>query len=142
MCFESSFHALTLKKNKIQLGLAKHIFKLWPDADVYSERKLVPGGWKKHTSYSVPGTIDVRRGKRGVINLFGQNVPGKIERDDSNRKLSISATKALRLKWFDSAVQEIAKIQDLKSVAFPYEIGCGLAGTYFSIRTSHSHLFK
>ena len=79
---------------------------------MYSERKLVPGGWKKHTSYSTPGTIDVRRGKRGVINLFGQNVPGKIERDDSNRKLSISATKALRLKWFDSAVKEIAKIKD------------------------------
>ena len=70
----------------------------------------------------------MRRGKRGVINLFGQNVPGKIERDDSNRKLSIPATKSLRLKWFDSAVKEIAKIKDLDSVAFPYEIGCGLAG--------------
>jgi hypothetical protein len=71
----------------------------------------------------------VRRGPRGVINLFGQNVPGKVERDNkTNRKLSIPATKALRLKWFDSCCKQIAGIRDLKSVAFPYEIGCGLAG--------------
>ena len=33
-----------------------------------------------------------------------------------------------RLNWFKSCIDKISKIPDLKQVAFPYGIGCGLAG--------------
>eukprot|EP00939_MAST-03C_sp_MAST-3C-sp1_P001785 g1785.t1 len=122
------------------LGLAKHIFKKWPHADCYSERKP----WVKGKVYSTPGTIDVRKQRRpgsldtsdesrGVINLFGQDMPGTIEKELRGKivgkKKRAAASKEQRRLWFASAVRDIAtKIPGIKSVAFPFEIGCGLAG--------------
>ena len=33
-----------------------------------------------------------------------------------------------RLFWFQQCLNEISSIKDLKSIAFPYLIGCGMAG--------------
>jgi hypothetical protein len=33
-----------------------------------------------------------------------------------------------RLKWFKATLKQIAQLPELESVAFPYQIGCGLAG--------------
>lgn len=106
------------------LGLAKHIFNKWPHANCYAERQP----WKKNTVYSKPGTADIRRGSRGIINMMGQDMPGKYEKDDQGRKLNSHATKQLRLSFFESVLDEIAAVPDLKSLAFPYQVGCGLAG--------------
>jgi len=115
------------------LGLAKLIFKKWPHADCYKER--IPG-WVKGRSYSVPGSIDVRGGvpgQRGIINLMGQDAPGKREKavkkaqegDGGGAPLS---SKQQREQWFAAAVQKIALIPGITSVAFPFQVGCGLAG--------------
>jgi hypothetical protein len=37
-------------------------------------------------------------------------------------------TPQMRHGWFVSALMKIQDIPDLESVAFPYKIGCGLAG--------------
>ena len=33
-----------------------------------------------------------------------------------------------RIVWFEKCLDKIGKIKNIKSVAFPYKIGCGLAG--------------
>jgi O-acetyl-ADP-ribose deacetylase (regulator of RNase III) len=103
-------------------GLAYSLFGSFPHADTYtvpSDPKLAPMPPKR-----VPGTLTLHGGPgtdlRGVINLYGQDAPGKA---------SVAAeTKAQRLTWFTNALLQLADVPNLKSVAFPHGIGCGLAG--------------
>ena len=102
-------------------GLAYSLFGSFPHADTYtvpSDPKLAPMPPKR-----VPGTLTVHGGPgtglRGVINLYGQDAPGKA---------SAAETKAQRLTWFQNALLQLADVTDLKTVAFPHGIGCGLAG--------------
>jgi O-acetyl-ADP-ribose deacetylase (regulator of RNase III) len=87
-------------------GLSAKIFKQFPNANIY----------KKEIKRS-PGTIIV---KDNIINLFGQIKPGKPNKDDD--------TLQIRIKWFNSGLNMIGNLKDIKSVAIPYKIGCGLAG--------------
>lgn len=93
--------------SKKSLGLAKQIFDKYPWANVYNSDEE-----------RVPGTILVR-GK--VINMIAQIYPGS----PSEKGLDTSAN---RMLMFKTCLEEIEKIHDLKSIAFPYRIGCGLAG--------------
>ena len=107
------------------VGLAKHIFKKYPHSDVYTCRHP----WKPNTEYDTPGSITIRggggTGLRGVVNLFGQNFQSKKEKHVK----TVEESRALRLKWFKMGLDEIRKqLPDLKSIAFPFQIGCGLAG--------------
>lgn len=90
-------------------GLYSDIIARYPDADVYKTRDRVPG------------TISVNG---GVIAMFAQYRPGK-NRNGENRE-----------EWFRLCLAEISKL-DIDSIAFPYGIGCGLAGgnwsTYFEM---------
>ena len=102
------------------MGLAKILFEKFPHADVYAER--VP--FVKGTQYSVPGTIEVRGDgadleNRGVVNLMGQDRGGKPKS---------KAQKERRAEWFASGLQAIAEMDHLESIAFPFKIGCGIAG--------------
>lgn len=101
------------------LGLSAQVFKAFPWANIYAERK----------SRSIPGTIDVRE-KDGkiIVNLFGQLYPGKPTSYES---------KEMRLKWFKNGLDllssyiknsRVTSPNHINSVAFPYKIGCGLAG--------------
>jgi len=95
-------------------GLSSAIFKRWPHAEAYKGR----------SRNSQPGTIDVKGEegkKRLVINLFGQYGPGK-------PKASGNDTKQSRANYFRQGLDSIAKLPNLKSLAFPFHIGCGLAG--------------
>eukprot|EP00040_Diaphanoeca_grandis_P039976 m.260805 g.260805 ORF g.260805 m.260805 type:complete len:227 (-) comp40668_c0_seq1:103-783(-) len=101
-------------------GIAKTIFQQWPHADVYRERA------QKGVTHSL-GTIVVRggtAGRRGVINLFGQHSPGKPRPTGSD-------TPASRLKAFENCLEEMKDIVGLESVAFPFQIGSGLAGGHW-----------
>lgn len=102
-------------------GLAYSLFGSFPHADTYtlpSDPKIAPMPPKR-----VPGTLTLHGGPgtglRGVVNLYGQDAPGKA---------STAETKAQRLTWFQDALLQLADVPDLKSVAFPHGIGCGLAG--------------
>lgn len=90
--------------------LAKAIFTKYPWADIYRTR----------ISPDRPGTIIIReQGEKYIIALLGQYLPGTPSKKDPAYK---------RIKYFQSGLLEIEKIQDLESIAFPYGIGCGAAG--------------
>lgn len=95
-------------------GLARHLFDKFPYADTYKDR----------TEEDKPGTIVVRGNgddQRYVINLMGQYYPGSYSPNTDNDNANKRKT------YFFKALLEIAKIEDLESVAFPYRIGCGIA---------------
>jgi O-acetyl-ADP-ribose deacetylase (regulator of RNase III) len=93
------------------LGLSKAIFTAFPHADVYSDGTI-----------RRPGTILVRgdgKTQRFVINLFGQRRPGRA---------TASEPASVREQWFRDGLNDINKLEGLTSIAFPYGVGCGLAG--------------
>ena len=93
-------------------GLARHLFDKFPHADTYANREEM----------DKPGTIVVRgngEDQRYVINLMGQRLPGGPGKYDSPQD---------RKSYFFKGLLEIAKIEDLESVAFPTFIGCGIGG--------------
>lgn len=96
-------------------GLARHLFDKFPYADTYRNRE----------KEDVPGTIVVRgngEDQRYVINLMGQYFPGSYapNTDKDNE--------AKRRYYFFKGLLKISEIEDLKSVAFPTFIGCGIGG--------------
>lgn len=101
-------------------GLAKDMFDKFPYANIYSSRD----------ESDVPGTIVVCGDgleNRYVINMLSQYYPGKPK--FPNSQLDGSYT---REKYFKQALFQISKLDKLESVAFPYMIGCGLAGGIWS----------
>lgn len=98
-------------------GLAYSIFHKFPYADVR----------EKHLNgHSEPGTIDIHgngKDQRYVINLFGQYYPGE-PRYPGSKKDGYDA----RIYYFMRGLDEVFSIPGIESVAFPWMIGCGLAG--------------
>jgi O-acetyl-ADP-ribose deacetylase (regulator of RNase III) len=116
-------------------GISTAIFKKFPYANVYKSRLpprctcsfSVGGAVRcKCARRDLPGTIDVHpvpgRGgfQRGVINMIAQVYPGTA-RFKGDLPLD-------RVGYFQQCLDKIAEIPKLHSVAFPYRIGCGLAG--------------
>lgn len=99
---------------RVARGLAAALFAAHPYADTYACR-----GERR------PGTIDVfwpaeGRGVPGVINCNAQRGPGRPRgRADSAEQ---------RLIWFQECLAQISRLEGLQSVAFPHNVGCGLAG--------------
>ena len=101
--------------------LAGDLFVRFPYANIYAERRM------RINKQDMPGTILVRgsdhRKDRFVINMLGQRYPGASKYDND--------TYAMRQEWFQSALNEISLIANLKSIAFPKNIGCGAAGGHW-----------
>lgn len=91
-------------------GLSADIAKTFPHADFYTLR----------TSPSIPGTIEVRggKGKRFVCAMYAQYYPGPPRNGDTSDQ---------REGWFRECLDRISKIKNLRHIAFPDKIGCGLA---------------
>ena len=90
---------------------------------MYAERRP----FVKGTQYSVPGTIEVRGhgpgpDNRGVINLMGQDAGGPCKR---------KGQREARAEYFALGLSAIAALDDLTSIAFPHNIGCGIAGGHW-----------
>jgi len=103
--------------------LAKTIFVKFPYANIYKERAGISDLPKKTEQ---PGMIVVRGNgvdERFVIGMIGQYYPGKPKYPNSTRD-----GYRVRKEYFKKCLGEIAKINGLESVAFPYGIGCGAAG--------------
>lgn len=95
-------------------GIAAKIFQKYPYANSYITR----------ANYSSPGTIEIfgnNQNQRYIINMYAQFNPGKPD----NSKID---NQEIRKRYFYNCLKEIAKIKDLESIAFNYNIGCGLAG--------------
>lgn len=118
-------HQTNCKTRGNGMGLAKHIFEKYPDANTYKNRKIP----------SRPGSIDV---SGNVINMNAQFNPGKAKNSKMRRK---------RIVWFQQCLKKISEIEGIESIAFPFKIGCGLAGgdwkiyknliDYFAKRNPH-----
>jgi O-acetyl-ADP-ribose deacetylase (regulator of RNase III) len=94
-------------------GIAKQIFDKFPYSDTYHNR----------TKSSEPGTIQVLGDgsvNRFIINMYAQYYPGKPGYGIDSKEM--------REKYFHQCLMQIAKISNLESIAFNWNIGCGLAG--------------
>uniref|UniRef100_A0A6C0JTN7 Macro domain-containing protein n=1 Tax=viral metagenome TaxID=1070528 RepID=A0A6C0JTN7_9ZZZZ len=112
-------------------GLSAAIFEKYPKADIYSQR--IPVGKRNlavEPDRGTPGTIIV---KGRVVNMLGQWRPGKgTELYARHYPESVPReNKIQREAWFASCLVHLEKYMlehDKTSVAFPYFIGCALAG--------------
>jgi hypothetical protein len=89
-------------------GLAKEIFNKYPSSNCYTTSDI-----------RIPGRILV---KGNVVNLFGQNTPGKPKTYE---------TKIHREEWFQKGLDELRiymTFHQINEVSFPFLIGCGMAG--------------
>ena len=119
-------------------GLALGVSEKMPYGCPYKERQRMPPSNKFAipAHRATPGTIDVRRPPASaagrtpiVIAMFAQwemGLPGKYNRVQPAPPSDSASTRA---GWFRQCLGAIAAIDPpLASIAFPYEIGCGLAG--------------
>jgi O-acetyl-ADP-ribose deacetylase (regulator of RNase III) len=106
------------------LGLAKSLFDRFPQSNIYSHRPY-PYVAKGD---DLPGHIVIRG---NVIGLLAQYYPGR-----SNEKSLIDSS-IVREGYFWQCLRQIAKIENLESIAFPFRIGCGLSagnwGKYYKM---------
>lgn len=112
-------------------GLAYYIFKKFPYSDIYSER---PYPFKVSRSH-FPGNIILKgngEDQRFIINAIAQYYPGKPVND-----IHILDGKKIREGYFRMCLSKISNIDNLESIAFPFGMGCGLAGgdwdTYYNM---------
>lgn len=108
--------------SRLSNHLAKSIFKKFPYADIYSERA-------KGNYVHIPGELYIRgngEGQRYIINITSQVLPGAPRKGNIGR-LQISDDSETRLRLFSGCLSQIANIKRLKSIAFPWRIGCGAA---------------
>lgn len=110
-------------------GLSKTIFNKYPYSDIYGIR---------NNYTDIPGTIIVLGdgiNNRYVINMMSQFYPGKARYGND--------TIVKRREWFWKCLYKISQIQEIESISFPYNIGCGLAGgnwnEYFTMIQSFSN---
>jgi len=108
-------------------GLSSLIFEKFTYADIYSSR----------SKPDKLGTIIVcgnsNQAQRYVINMLAQYYPGKPRFYPEKSRSYPGHTRdseERRLQAFQQCLDQIAQIPDIsgKSIAFPYGIGCGLAG--------------
>ena len=102
--------------SKRSAHLSKDMFEKFPYADVYTGR-IIPNEL---------GTIKIcgnGQDQRYVINMFGQYFPGTCKYPNGSKD-----NPKLRENSFQKCLEQIEKINNLKEIAFPYQIGCGAAG--------------
>lgn len=120
-------HQTNCVSNGGAAGIARAIFDQFPYADCYS-RRINP---------DVPGTIDICGGEfaRHIINMHAQFYPGSPQYPHSNKDGYV-----VREQYFQQCLDLIGALDKLQSVAFPWMIGCGIAGgswpTYLTMLTN------
>ena len=110
-------------------GLYTALVAKYPYCDVYSRRR-------ESSSRPRLGSLEVCEPENGTLPkiacLYAQLGPGKPGQASKKYGVKASADSAAkRLEYFNlslDALAEAATVGDWKQVAFPYNIGCGLAG--------------
>jgi len=101
-------------------GLAEAVFRKWPHTNTYGKRPNT----RKVGDYDIFRVNQQGCKDRFVVNLYGQNLPSRA---------SSYETESQRLYWFKTACDKLAtQVQPQTIVAFPYYIGCGLAGGHWT----------
>ena len=137
-------NCLTVKAH----GLSSKIAFTYPWADIYSKRKAI--GMRnlatEHTR-GVPGNIVIYNNHSGfhVVCMQAQWEYGKCYQSYRQRIKPYFDTPDQRLQWFKECLNALGQREDLKKLAFPEKIGCGLGGghwpTYLSLIENFATLF-
>lgn len=127
-------NCLTVKSH----GLSKSISDKWPEADIYSKRNKQTPNLAIKQDRGTPGTCLIipltNTSKcKYVASILGQWKPGKIYSVYNYPKFVLPETSIQRELWFKQGLLDLeTQLNDLNiqsiSIAFPYRIGCGLAG--------------
>lgn len=103
-------------------GLAYYIFKKFPHSDIYKHRpfpyKAVGDDFPGHCIIKGDGKKD-----RFVVNMIAQYYPGS-----PTNIISLLDGLQVREGYFNTCLKQLLHMPDVESIAFPYKIGCGLAG--------------
>jgi O-acetyl-ADP-ribose deacetylase (regulator of RNase III) len=114
-------------------GLSADMFKKFPYADVYSTRQQLENrNLAVPKDRGTPGEIVVTTQPNSptIIGLYGQYDYGRPNKSCYNSTIEQDNLE-LREKWFQTCLDKLKKYlvdNKHKRVAFPYKIGCGLAG--------------
>jgi len=92
-------------------GIARKIFLHHPYSNVYEETTRQCG------NIEIRG--DLSKGQRVIIAMFAQYYPGKPCPKDTYEE---------RKEWFEECLEAISELRSDYDIAFPWCIGCGLAG--------------
>lgn len=127
-------NCLTVKPH----GLSKIISDKWEEADIYSKRnKIGHRNLATEEDRGVPGTcliikLEKESNCKYVASIFGQWKPGKVDSIYNYPKSQLLETSEQRERWFERGLEDLEiklkGLNEIKRVAFPYCIGCGLAG--------------
>ena len=111
-------------------GLAKTIKDVL-GVDPYGHRKRLSNNCAIERDRDEVGTCKIQKARNGtlVANLFAQYSPGKpgvyFQKQGAD-------TREAREQWFQLALEDLSEElharPDVKTIAFPFGIGCGLAG--------------
>jgi O-acetyl-ADP-ribose deacetylase (regulator of RNase III) len=103
-------------------GLYYHLTKRFTYADFYASR---PANFRPKSGNAFPGNIVISGDgeQRKVIGLIAQYFPGRPKADSLTLDGHIA-----RKTYFRMCLAKISVIKGLESIAFPFGIGCGLAG--------------
>ena len=124
-------------------GICQFIFAKYPYAEVYKKRPALSSDDEKLAKErNEPGTIEVRepgKNKTGpvVACLMAQIAPGKPGVWAREYKINRAEdTVEKRLSYFKNCLVKLIHVVEsrkIKMVAFPYLIGCGLAGGEWNV---------
>ena len=111
-------------------NLAHAVFERFPYANIYAKRegydiKQLPLPGEESGNIVICGD---GKEERYVINMLAQLYPGSPKYPDSVKDGFLA-----RQRYFKDCLIKIIKIKDLESIAFPFRIGCGLAGGSWNI---------
>jgi hypothetical protein len=133
-------------------GLAEGVARKLPYGCPYKDRRLMPPQHKfaVQEDRAVPGTIAVRapppsqHGRPLVIAMFAQFEMGGPNKYKRVNPMPDDDGTATREQWFAQCLEAIGRLDPPpSSLAFPREIGCGLAGgswpRYYSMIEAFAH---
>jgi hypothetical protein len=113
--------------DKTVCGLAKKLFEKYPYANIYSSRKYNAKNNKyAHDDWIIlPGNIcEFSNGDQKLIALVAQFTPGNPFNYTHHGNIIQEDSYIHRIQWFKDCLDLISGIDDVTSIALPYQIGC------------------
>ena len=124
-------NCLTVKPHGLSMKLAEK----YPWADIYKLRKSIGNrNLASPESRGLPGTIRIfnHRTFPSVICLQAQWDYGRCDKSYQRNIPPHTDSEENRQKWFEQCLEEIG-LTPYHKIAFPFKIGCGLAGSSWSV---------
>lgn len=131
------------------LGLSAHLAKAFPGTCPYQKRRGTHNLAIKRDR-AIPGTINIAPSKQGpiIVNLFGQYGPGKPNEHYPADTKEFNDDASAREVYFQTGLECLAEylinLNMPSKIAFPFKIGCGLAGgnwpTYLKLITDFAKM--